>query len=378
MKQSISAYKLAMLGMSLASAVATSSAQATFACNDLTPPGVGGSLQSVVPEQIGGTLSGIPGGVVASTLHAVIFPTVGDPIDLHPAFLDYAPLNAGGNSVLTGTDGATQVGYGFGAATFQQRVAVRWQGSAASAEVLLPPFNTFGSVATGVFGGQAVGYASTVQTVGGRGTLHSFAGPIHAILWAPGTTVGIDLNNGAESTLAFATDGNHQVGFGGKYDQFGQLLESKAMMWAGSRDSFVWLHPTSGYTSSMAVAVSGTWQAGHAEVTLQVGKNKVVFSHAMVWQGTAASAHELLPISNLPNYFATGVSGGRAVGYGNEATGASHALYWATPTSTPVDLNQFLPNGYSNAVANGIDSTGRIVGTAFNGAGQRAIVWTPV
>ncbi len=364
--------------MGLAFGAVTSSAQTTFACNDLTPNGVGGSLQSVVPDQIGGTLSGIPGGVVASTQHAVLFSGVGDPIDLHPSFLDYAPLNAGGNSVLTATDGFTQVGYGFGASTFQRRVAVRWRGSAESAEILLLPFNTFGAVATGVSGGQAVGYASTVQTVGGRGTLHSFAGPTHAILWTAGNTVGVDLNNGAESTLAFATDGTHQVGFGGKYDQFGQLLESKAMMWAGSRDSFVWLHPTSGYTSSMAVAISGIWQAGHAEVTVQVGNSKGVVSHAMAWQGTAASAHELLPLPTLANNFATAVNGGRFVGFGSEPSGASHALYWATSTSAPVDLNQFLPIGYSNAVANGIDSNGRIVGTASNASGQRAIVWTPI
>ena len=40
-----------------------------------------------------------------------------------------------------------------------------------------------------------------------------------------------------------------------------------------------------------------------------------------------------------------------------------------------VDLNDSLPAGYSNALANGIDGSDRIFGTATVGGIQHAVMW---
>jgi hypothetical protein len=52
---------------------------------------------------------------------------------------------------------------------------------------------------------------------------------------AVNSTLGIDLNNGGESTVAVACDANRQVGYGGKADSSGSVAATKAMMWFGNR-----------------------------------------------------------------------------------------------------------------------------------------------
>jgi hypothetical protein len=350
-----------------------------FTYFDLTPSGMSGGAQKIDLGQTVGSVGGFPGGVVAPANHAFLWADGGlAPVDLHPSFIDFPELNAAGNTFALATDGATQVGYGVGAATGQRTVALRWNGTAESAEVLVPPFNYHNTKALGTCGGQTVGYGVTVGPVNGRGVVREVGGPWHAVLWSAGSTVGIDLNNGAEATVAMDCDSGRQVGYGGSMDISGNVSGTKAMMWFGNRNSFIWLHPA-GYASSQAVAISGLNQVGHAEIQFRVNNRPAFNSRAVIWSGTAASMVELpLPAGFIFNYFATGVSNGRVVGYGMDTmTSQSHALYWATATTPVVDLNQFLPAGFTGAVANSIDANGRIVGTAFEGNQQHAVVWVP-
>jgi hypothetical protein len=350
-----------------------------FTVVDLTLAGMNASGQKINLGQTVGSVGGFPGGAVAPANHAFIWADGAlAPVDLHPSFLDFPELNAPGNSFALATDGLNQVGYGVGAATNQRTVALRWRGTADSAEVLQPPFNYHDTKALGTCGGQSVGYGVTVVPVNGRGTVRQVGGPVHAVLWNAGSTVGIDLNNGAEATVAVDCDGARQVGYGGKMDVSGNVVETKAMMWFGDRNSFIWLHP-SGYVSSQAVAISGVNQVGHAEVQFLVNRKPAFNSRAVMWSGTSASMVELpLPAGFIFNYFATGVSNGKVVGYGVDTnTNMNHALYWASATTPVVDLNQFLSVGLTSAIANSIDASGRIVGTAFDGTKQHAVMWVP-
>ena len=219
----------------------------------------------------------------------------------------------------------------------------------------------------------------TVQFINGRGTVREIAGPYHAVLWNSGSTVGIDLNNGAQATVATACYSTQQVGYGGSMDSSNNLVQPKAMMWSGNRNNFVWLHPN-GFATSQAVAINGNKQVGHAEIQLQNGRQVVFNSRAIMWSGTAASAVTLpLPGGFIFDYYATAIFNNMIVGYGVDTNNNQHhALYWADENTPVVDLNQFLPAGYMDATATGIDANGRIVGTAYSGTGFHAMVWTPI
>jgi hypothetical protein len=361
-------------------ALAQTSAGQRFTVIDLTPEGMSAGGQKIIPGQTVGSVGGFPGGAVAPANHASVWVDGAPaPLDLHPSFLDFPELNAAGNSFLLATDGINQVGYGVGAATSQRTVALRWSGTTDSAEVLQLPFNYHDTKALGTCGGQSVGYGVTVVPVNGRGTIRQVGGPWHAVLWNAGSTVGVDLNNGAEATVAVDCDGGRQVGYGGSMDISGNVANTKAMMWFGNRNNFVWLHPN-GYVSSQAVAISGVNQVGNAVVQFRLNNRPAFNTRAVIWSGSAASMIELpLPAGFIFNYFATGVSNGRIVGYGLDTnTSLNHALYWANTTTPVVDLNQFLPASFTSAVANSIDANGRIVGTAFEGRTPHAVMWVPV
>jgi hypothetical protein len=59
-----------------------------------------------------------------------------------------------------------------------------------------------------------------------------------------------------------------------------------------------------------------------------------------------------------------------------------HALVWSGSAESVVDLNQFMPLGFTDAAATGIDAAGNVVGWAVKGsangtAGMHAVMWTP-
>jgi hypothetical protein len=63
---------------------------------------------------------------------------------------------------------------------------------------------------------------------------------------------------------------------------------------------------------------------------------------------------------------------GRQVGYGEiGATGPTHALLWNGTAESVVDLHGFLPPGFQTSKAQGIDTSGNIIGTADG----HAILW---
>jgi hypothetical protein len=364
----------------LQSAHAQAPAGQQFTIVDLTPTGMSGNGLKIIPGQTVGSVGNFPGGAAPQANHAFLWADGAlAPVDLHPSFLDFPEINAAGNSFALATDGVNQVGYGVGAATNQRTVALRWSGTADSAEVLQPPFNHHNTKALGTCGGQSVGYGLTVITVNGRGTVRQVGDAFHAVLWNAGSTVGIDLNNGAQATVAVDCDGGRQVGYGGSMDISGNIADTKAMMWFGNRNSFIWLHPN-GYASSQAVAISGANQVGNASVQILINGRKTLNTRAVMWSGSAASVLELPPLGGSTfNYYATGVSNGKVVGYNiGMNLSQEHALYWASAMAPAIDLNQFLPAEYIGATANSIDATGCIIGTAFDGGGTpHAIMWVP-
>ena len=55
-----------------------------------------------------------------------------------------------------------------------------------------------------------------------------------------------------------------------------------------------------------------------------------------------------------------------------------HALLWTGTAASVIDLHSYLPAGYMNSYAYGIDSAGNIVGYAYPGGNMHAVMWTPV
>lgn len=173
----------------------------------------------------------------------------------------------------------------------------------------------------------------------------------------------IDLNpSGFSHSVAQGISGTQQVGCGGATGG-----NEHALLWSSSAASYVDLNP-SGFEWSEAFGISGTQQVGRGD------------SHALLWSGTAASYVDLNP-SGFTYSYAYGTNGTQQVGYGNgSATGGNyHALLWSETAASYVDLHQFLPTGFANSYAHGIDSYGNIVGSAADSSGNgHAILWEPI
>jgi len=73
---------------------------------------------------------------------------------------------------------------------------------------------------------------------------------------------------------------------------------------------------------------------------------------------------------------ALATNGNQQVGEADDAAFPrhKHAIVWTGSAQTAVDLNQFLPAGFTDAQAMAIDSAGNIVGYANN----HAFMWVPV
>jgi hypothetical protein len=369
------------LTLALAGVLTSAALAQQYILIDLTPADASAtatSLSLTDAFKTGGAI--YPGSNLSNPNAAIWSPgSSSDAINLHPAALfDMPSINGFGRSIITGTTASIQVGYASGPTTFQQVYGVEWNGTADSAVVLPIPFANYGSQAFGVGGNQIVGYAYTQQSTGGRGTLHFFAGPPHAMLWDATTHAVIDLHNGAQGTVAVSVNNGVQVGYGGTFPStsISTLLSlPKAMMWHGSRDTFVWLHPATGYQASEATATDGIQQAGWAQVSGGGGRQTAVPAmHAMVWTNTAASFVDLHPFGFV-NSFATGVAGGRQVGYATNASGDTHAIIWSGSLMSSIDLNSFTPPGFIGSAATSIDASGNISGYIYSATQRHAVVW---
>ncbi|MCU1237736.1 MAG: hypothetical protein JWP63_5703 [Candidatus Solibacter sp.] len=301
-------------------------------------------------------------------------------IDLHPVAYPW--------SMATATDGVDQCGYVFTGTSLQ---AMKWSGSAATAA----PLSNLSSACLATHGGQQVGFAEFLYgccTVGAPLFLQT-----HAFLWSGG--VATDLAAVYDYSRALGVRNGQQVGYGWfkslnvayPYDT-DSYETGRALMWTGTAASIALLHPA-GYASSQALATTGVEQGGWATDAATLSR------HAVLWSGAGAitkpSLFTIMPSGFLganPSVWLTSGTPGIALdlhpaGYtdtrinalndlqqvGDGWVGAPgavgsvrHALVWSGIAASVIDLNQFLPPGYTHAIATGIDASGNVVGYAYN------------
>lgn len=192
--------------------------------------------------------------------------------------------------------------------------------------------------------------------VAGDGSVNNVPGQYQALVWNA-SGVPIQLNPaGAIASQVRGTNGVQQVGLA----IFNQA--SHALLWNGTTASAVDLNPA-GFAQSESVATSGTQQVGDAGVTL-TGP-----AHAMLWTGTASSAVDLNPAATTFS-FATGTDGVHQVGYASSGSG-NHATLWSGTAASAIDLH---PAGLFSSVAWGVSGSEQ-VGWAEGSASTHAFLW---
>ena len=195
--------------------------------------------------------------------------------------------------------------------------------------------------------------------------------PEHALLWKIGQlNTPVDLNpTGSSYSEAYAVRGTAQAG----YAFSTTTTTDHAILWQGTAASAVDLTPST-VSSAYATALGSQSEVGCGT---PVGMTVL---HALLWRGTAASMKDLQP-SGFNDSCARGVKGNVQVGYGHvSATGSAlHALLWTGSAKTAVDLQQYLPNAFTSSQAYAIDSAGDILGSAYSTstATWHAVMWHP-
>ena len=239
-------------------------------------------------------------------------------VSLHPAGATWWP----DASAATGVSGGQQVGYGPGPPGGVWNHARLWSGTAES-YVDLNPAVAFMTNAYAVSGGQQVGVVG-----------------YSAALWSGTAASWVDLNPaGARGSCATGVSGGQQVGYADSNNYIG----THAALWSGTKESWVDLHPAgTGADSSSAAGISGGQQVGD----VQVGWD----THASLWSGTAASWVDLNPVGAHHSY-ATGVSGGLQVGYAYFDGRGDRAGLWSGTAESWVSLSGIMPAGFLPAGA---------------------------
>jgi hypothetical protein len=153
------------------------------------------------------------------------------------------------------------------------------------------------------------------------------------------------------------------------------------MLWTGTSKTATDLQPTNIQTiDSRAVAIA---TVGIQTLIGGYGTDpSSFFQHALIW--TNKSANSAIDL-NPPGYMdseVTDVNANVAVGFGRVDGDFNdiHALAWYGSGSNFVDLNRYLPAGFTSAQAFGIDANGDIVGQEVNPTTgvEHAVEWTPV
>lgn len=253
-------------------------------------------------------------------------------------------------SVAYATDGLLQGGY----ATFQMtgRAPALWHGAPATWQNLHSTMVKQSGVIYAMTDRYRVGYFR--PRISPEACIWDAAGALRSLH-----------SRSFSSSTAFGVDEHHQVGVA--HIAYGP---THAVMWTGSAESWVDLHPF-GYGTSEARAVDGGQQVGYV-----VPKG---LPRASLWTGTAESWVDLTP-EGFTSSAANDVHRGVQVGYSNRSDSPRAGLWRGTPESWQ-DLHLLLPSYYTYSVAYGVwvDDDGRIfvVGTAHNGALRRgeAIMW---
>jgi hypothetical protein len=280
---------------------------------------------------------------------------------------DLTPAGFGG-AVAWAVNKGQQVGIGGGPATGGKDHALLWSGNGAVVDI--NPSSYDWSVARGVSDGRQAGFGSGVLT----GNL------VHALLWAgspavtdlhkflPPSTLHNSLPTTFVASYAYGVSPNQVVGEG-KVRYNGSDV-SHAVVWTGNFGTD--LHPSTGFTRSVAQGVSQDLQVGY-------GNPAAGGSHALLWKGSASGVLDLHPLlaatySSFSSSQAAAISGDLVVGF----TGGSavHAVLWSISGGNVTDLHGFLPPFYTNSHAYGVDESGNVVGNASDAFGAvRAVVW---
>lgn len=319
---------------------------AQYTSVNLTPPGG-------APARLNGVAGGQQAGAFGITSHGLLLlGTATSAVDLHPAgFI---------NSQATATDGVQQCGYG---QITDLNEGILWEGAASPAINLTPSvYNQ--SYCFGVYHGQQIGYAESIQY---------FTATQHALLWSGSSGAFVDLHPALGFTFSkgLGIFAGQEVGTianipYGPVNTFGYESSDHAVMWSGTAASAIDLHP-SGFDASAAMATNGIQQGGWAYSASAAGGSNL---HAMMWYGSAASAVDLHPygwVDTRVNAMGATMQVGEGwTGPANQSSSYRHALAWSGTAASVIDLNQFLPAGYQNAAATGIDEAGNIVGYAYN------------
>lgn len=184
-----------------------------------------------------------------------------------------------------------------------------------------------------------------------------------AALWSGNAASYVNLApTGAYASVAFGTDGVHQVGY--TQASAGSIVPVRAVMWSGNASSMVDLTPA-GYESALASAVQGGQQVGNARVSMS--SNRIV---AALWSGSAQSFVNLTPNDDGS---AIAVYGGRQAGQVLPSGGASRAALWSGTAESRVDLH---PSGFTSSVVLGMDATQQVGYAVRPGGLTVAGVWS--
>ncbi|HEX8720435.1 MAG TPA: hypothetical protein VF736_07385 [Pyrinomonadaceae bacterium] len=308
--------------------------------------------------------------------------SIGIPTTATPSGVSHAVLWNGSASrfVDLGAGGATALRDGQQVGSANDHAAL-WLGTAQS-RVDLNPSGWTQSVATGVGGGQQAGWATrNVPCTGNKGRCGGGGGTrveIHPFLWFGSAASAVDLTPlslGYGAGRVLGTDGAQQVGYGQTIIGINAFSGPFAVVWSGTAASAVNLNPPDSIQST-ASAVSGGQQVG-------AGYSP---SRALLWSGSAESVVNLHP-DGYAFSEASATNGTRQAGFGfvgdaDTLVGHKHALVWSGDAASAVDLNQFLPPGFTDAAATGIDAAGNVVGWASKGspdvpANVHAVMWVP-
>ena len=342
-------------------------AQTSYTAIDLTP-----NAGWAFAKGADGVVSGYAGANSSAT-HAMLWGADGA-LDVHPAFVTDLATGTGGRSVINGAGGGLQVGSAAGPGSANRLVPTVWSGDAASATALPIPFVNNGGEALATDGVQVAGWSTALDRDG------TTFGPTHAMVWNAATGTAIDLGDGGNGARAHGVARGQQVGY---------VVKSLAIaaVWSSSAKSLVTMNPN-GAVTSVANATDGVRQVGYAGYDIRVrveavkGNKTQRFTYATLWNGTAASAVNIHPaplngVVPFTNSYALDMSPTQIAGYAVAAGNVTHAIVWNADLSS-IDLNAFLPAGFTAAQAYGVDANGVVAGVMVDAAGHRhAVAWVP-
>lgn len=205
----------------------------------------------------------------------------------------------------------------------------------------------------GIEGGQQVGHSNIFLTGGS-----------HALLWSGSPQSLVNLHPaGFHNSFAMGADGGRQIGYAEMENPFRQ----NAILWSGSAQSYVNLHPA-GFWHSAGLGIGGGVQVGGG--TLQPEPHGS--PRALLWRGTAESVVDLHPsgITGASTAYDTdGVQQVGAVGMG----GPFHAALWEGTRESFINLN---PPGADSSWAYSVANGEQAGYAGFSGQPRiSAVVW---